>query len=219
MAAGDWPRAINLLTRAAELRERVLAEDDPELAAMLLLLGHAQRAAGADSESLESLTRSRRIWSRAVGDDHPGTLAAMEALAMAKAAAGDKAEAEALLAAVVESDALGRGGDAIAKASHLVRLGDLLAAHDKPRGRECLEAAAALPCWSEDSVRDPRETRRLAKVAALASHAYGLLGERDEATAMLRRGRGLAVELGDPKALLDELEQIAAQGDPRPNRR
>lgn len=213
LAAGDWPRAVQFLARAADLQQRSLASDHPDLAASLLLLGRAQWAAGDDRAAMESLTRSHATWKQAAGDAHPGTLAAMESLAEVCAATGDRERAEDLLARIVEADALEADGDPIAKASHLVRLADLLAPHEKAHGRESLEAAMALPCWTAaGGARDRSATRRLALTAALAAHAFGLLGDRDQAADMLRRGRALAVELGDSKELLERVETTAVKG-------
>lgn len=216
LAAGDWPQAVAWLGRAAELQQRSRGANDPDLAATLLLLGRAQLAAGAAGDAVASLTRSRAAWSQAVGDAHPGTLAAMESLAHACAATGDRQQAETLLEGIVEADAIEADGDSIAKASHLIRLADLLATHDKTRGRDCLDTALALPCWTAGEARDPSATRRLALTAALAAHAFGLLGERDKAADMLRRGRGLATELGDSRELLERVETVAAKGQGGP---
>jgi tetratricopeptide (TPR) repeat protein len=213
LAAGDWQKAVECLSLAARIQEQSLGDDHPELAATLLLLGQAQRAAGDDTAAVESLVRSLEIWRKAVGPDHPGSMAALEAMAAARAAAKQATEAVPLFEELIEADALRDDADPISKANHFVRLAELLAGKDKPRSRELLEAADGLPCWTSNTSHGPREIRRLALTAALAAHAWTSLGERERSLEQLRRGRALAVELGDSRELLEAVEQIAAKGD------
>lgn len=211
LAAGDWPAAVEFLSRAHDIRRAGGGDDDPETAASLTLLAHAERLAGDPDQAAETAARALAAWEKIAGADHPGALAAAEVLVAARTQTGDMTGVTELLERL---SAPLPGIDPARRAAHLVRLADLTAARDKARAKQLLAEAMQLPCWTAAADLDLARRRRLAFTAAVAAHAFGAIADAAAAQEALQRARGIALEAADPKPLLDRVEQLAAQGDP-----
>lgn len=207
LAAGDWPAAIDFFQRAVDVDSR---GDHPERAANLVLEARAQHGAGEPTRAAETAAEGFAAWERIVGADHPGTLAAADVLVATKLQVDDMEGVVELLERLCATDT---GDDPLRRASHLIRLATLTAEHDKPRAQELLQQARQLPCWQEGSARDPGVSVRLALTAALAAHAFTMVGDSGTATEMLQQARRLVMQAKDSAALLERVERIAAQGE------
>ena len=78
---GEVSRALPLLARSAEFRERRDGGSAPELAEALTELGLLHKAAGRAAEAEGPLTRAAEIWERVRGSGHPDTAAALNHVA------------------------------------------------------------------------------------------------------------------------------------------
>lgn len=210
LAAGDWAAASDFFSRAIEM-QRAGGGEHPELAANLVLLAHAERAAGDLKRAEDTAARGLAAWERLAGPNHDGTLTAAEVLVTARLEAGETTGVAQLLERLVGSGQV----DAARQAMHLVQLADFLASHDKARAVELLQRALQLPCWSDAAVPTPADRRRLACTAALAAHAYAALGDVEAGRRAVQRARGLAMEAKNPKPLLDHVDRLAARGERR----
>ncbi|MFM8413665.1 MAG: tetratricopeptide repeat protein [Planctomycetota bacterium] len=210
LAAGDWPAAVDFLARAHDICRAGGGDDEPETAASLVLLAHAERMAGDAERAAGTAARALAAWERIAGADHPGAIAAAEVLVAAKMQSGDMTGVVELLERLSGPAA---GVDSAHRAAHLVRLADLTAARDKARAKKLLAEAMQLPCWPADTGLDLAGRRQLAFAAAVAAHAFGLVGDPDAAKESLQLARGIAMQAEDPKPLLDRVEQLASRGD------
>jgi hypothetical protein len=215
LAAGDWPAAVDFFTRSVEMQQARSGPEDPELAASLVLLAHAERAAGRPKQAAETAALALASWEKVAGMDHPGTLSAAEVLLAARGQAGETAGAVEILERLCAADSV---KDPVRRAAHLVQLADAIAAENKPRAKELLREAMQLSCWDAQAALRPGEGRRLAFTAALAAHAFGAAGDANAATTALQRARELALQAENPKPLLDRIEALAARGQRPPAR-
>lgn len=78
---GEVSRALPLLARSAEFREKRDGGAAPELAEALTELGLLHKAAGRAAEAEGPLTRAAEIWERVRGSEHPDTAAALNHVA------------------------------------------------------------------------------------------------------------------------------------------
>lgn len=213
LTAGDWPAAAAWCGRAAEIERAGKGEDQPGYAASLTLQAHALRASGEAEKAVDTATRALTTWERVASPDHPGTLAAAEVLAAAKLQAGVTDGVVELFERLSKADSI---RDAGRRASHLVRLADLIAGRDAARARSLLGEAMDLPCWKPGPGLDAAARRRLAFTAALAAHAFASVQDPEAAKESLQRARALALEADDPRPLLERIEQLADRGDTPP---
>lgn len=210
LAAGDWPAAVEFVSRALDLQQASLGDEHPEVAASLVLLAHAQYMAGESKRAVETAGRGLAAWERAAGADHPGALSAADVLVAAKVRAGDTAGVVDLLERLCAPDVVRDPAD---RAGYLVRLADLTAARDRVRAKKFLDEALQLPCWQAAAAASPAIRLRLAFTAALAAHAFRTTGDSAAATEAVQRARQLALLQEDSKAVLDRIEQLAARGE------
>ena len=210
LAAGDWPAAVELFSRAADIHHRAEGDADADLAASLVLLAHAQLLAGMSKKAMDTAERALATWEHVAGPDHAGTLSAAEVLLATKASGGDQAGVVSLLERLCQTDG-SDGSDR--RASHLIRLADAIAAGNKARAKALLEQAMQLPCWEGDAAANPGAGRRLAFASAVAAHAFRTIGDPTAATAALQKARGLAMQANDPKPVLDRVESLADHGE------
>jgi hypothetical protein len=209
LAAGDWAAAVDFLTRAVDMQRSGAGHEDADLAASLVLLAHAERAAGASDQAVDTAARGLAAWEKVAGPDHPGTLSAAEVLVAAQCQAGVTDGVVAILERLCAADSL---TDPVRRAKHLVHLADMIVAGNKPRAKELLRQAMQLPCWQPDAAPGPRDGQQLALTAALAAHAFRVVGDPAAATDALQRARQLALQAENPKPLLDRIETLAADG-------
>lgn len=210
LAAGDWPAAEALLSRAVDIQRASRGEEHPDTATSLMLLAEAQRATGQSQQAVETARRGMAAWEKVAGPGHPETSAVADVLVAAQVQAGDASGLEELLERLC---AVEPGDDPSRLAAHLVRLADMTVARDPARALDLLERALLLPCWQAKAVTSPAVRLRLASAAALAAHAFQAAGNTAAATDALQRARALAIECGNPKPVLDRIERVAARGD------
>lgn len=210
LTAGDWPAAVGFCTRAVEIERSRQGEDRAGEAASLVLLAHAQRAAGQSDLALDTASQGAAAWERIAAANHPGAITAAEVLLAAKLQAGVKDGVVELLERLSAADA---SGDSGRRSAHLVRLADVTARRDAARARKLLEQALELPCWKPGPELGESARRRLAFTAALAAHAYSVLDDPDAAKESLQRARALALEADDPRPLLERIDHLADRGD------
>ena len=72
-AVGDYRSALDHLTRALAILERVLPADHPNIATSLNNLGEVHRAMGNHPAALDHHTRAHAIRERVLPPDHPDT--------------------------------------------------------------------------------------------------------------------------------------------------
>ncbi len=209
LAAGDWPAAVDHLTRSIPLLQASLGDDHPEVAAGLTLLAHAQQAQGEPAVAADTAARAVASWERIAGPTHPGTLAAVEVLAAARLRHGQTDGVEELLKRLSDAEL---NPDPVRRAGHLVRLAALASGHDQAAARGYLQAALTLPCWDAELPTETAGRLRLAFTAARAAHTLTILGDPTRSEDALRRARSLALKLENSRQLLERLEKLAADG-------
>jgi tetratricopeptide (TPR) repeat protein len=210
LAAGDWAKAIDFFSRAIALQQAAVTSDTPEAAANTVLLAHAQRAAGEVPKAAATAAQGLAAWERVAGANHPGTLAAIEVLVDARIQLGDTAGMAELLERLCDADAI----DApVRRATHLVRLADIMADTDKDRALKLLAEAMHLSCWQEGVITDADVRLRLAFTAALAAHAFTASGDSAAAKDAVQRARRLVVDVATPEPLYRRIDELATRGE------
>ena len=96
IGVGDYADAEALLTRALEIRERVLGPEHPDIAESLTRLARLYQAIYAYDKAETLLKRALSIREKVLGSDHPDTAASLDQLAKLYEAMAEYAKAEPL---------------------------------------------------------------------------------------------------------------------------
>lgn len=99
---GDLLKAQELYRDALEIREKVLASDDPELNDSINNYGVALFSLGRHEEAIPFLTRAAELYQLNYGDDHPSRATALNNLSLAENALGQFSAADQHLRAARE---------------------------------------------------------------------------------------------------------------------
>jgi tetratricopeptide (TPR) repeat protein len=208
LAAGDWPSAIECISKALDLQRASLGEKHPETAASLSLLAHAQRAGGDPAQAERTAAEAVGILEQIVGRNHPATLEAVDVLVAARLQAGMKDGVNTLLERLCTADTMTMS-DPVRRAYHLVRLAEVTATTNKVSARMYVQDAMKLPCWNSDQPLTQSQRRRMAETAAYAVRAYRMMDDEAAGQATLLKARSIALRLDQSGALLDRIERLA----------
>jgi serine/threonine protein kinase len=96
LGVGDYPKAVNHLTRARDQIVQVLGPDHPRTLAVSRNLAEAYRRTGRTAEALALVEQMREVCVASYGPDDLQTLAVLSSVALTYSAAGRDAEALAL---------------------------------------------------------------------------------------------------------------------------
>jgi len=180
---GDYARAVELQTRALELRERIVGPGHVLTVATRERLGLALDQAGRHDEALEQLSQAYQTLVRTLGPEHPAVAGILTQHAQALSNHGDYAEAEREFTRALEIRERALGPDDPELTDTLLQLGQLHRTRD--------ELEQALPLY-ERALRireaaygsdDPRVAIAMASVAV----TLGLQGHHERAERLHRQ--------------------------------